>query len=241
MIAPGKDLERMIRHIDHAFRMAGSPYWLCFGGLWGLICNRGTVPDGDLDICTYYGQDHNRIKKTCESFGWTNGCTLLNDTEPHALYQRFRSGGMHFCLSYWYRWRDLLFYCHDSTQEVKGEAVPKAGYWFRGMPAWCVEKPEMLRRVEWPGISGEYKISVPHCPGVILDNLYPDWAYRKQRYVVYEHTIQDDKLASIWKGGAFSRYQVYVKSMRQWKDDKYVRNQLLASEEKYYAKLKAIQ
>jgi hypothetical protein len=64
MIQPSQALENTIKIINNAMNYAGMRYWLCFGGLWGLAQNNGIVPDGDLDLCTYYGQDHERIVKS---------------------------------------------------------------------------------------------------------------------------------------------------------------------------------
>jgi hypothetical protein len=240
VLGPSKELERTIRIVDQVFRVCNEPYWLCFGGLWGLIMNRGIVPDGDLDLCTYYGSDWNRIIKAFQGFGYEMTCGMQDDTATqNLLYASFRHMDLpHLCLSFWYPVDDLIFFCHDSHHEVKGIGVPESGYWFRGVPKQLIQDASMLRRVEWPGIDGGFKISVPLYPGQILDNLYPAWAYHRQKYVVVNNQVQDDKLDSVYHGGACSRFAVYVKSMRQWSDKKYVEEQLRDAEKKYLLRIK---
>jgi hypothetical protein len=243
MLKPGDLLERTIRVVQSAFQYAGVPYWLGFGGLWGLIQNEGVVPDSDLDYCTYYGGSYERLVKSMSmSPGrYTATRVLLDDTNPSAaLYAGFNSsvGYPHICVSFWYKHKGIRYYCHDQRHEVQGVKAPPGGYWFRGVPAEAVDGDEMFRMVEWPGINQQFKVRVPRFPGVILDHCYPDWPYRKQRYNIQEHKIQKDKMASYHKGGATSPYAVYVKSMRQWRNEAYIQNQLAEGRQKWNTRLK---
>ena len=47
-LGPGRLLEKTIGDINDVFKNAKVPYWLCFGGLFGLVVNRGIIPDSDL-------------------------------------------------------------------------------------------------------------------------------------------------------------------------------------------------
>lgn len=241
MLKPCKELELSLKIIDKVMRFSGTQYWLCFGGLWGLIMNEGTVPDGDLDICTYYGADFNRIARSFQSSpgGYTMGHAMVSDTDQQsALHCGFSSsmGLPHICLSFWYQHEDILYYCHDQHREVEGIGTPKSGYYFRGVPKDAIGE---LRFVEWPGISQMVKVSVPRFPGLLLDNLYPDWAYRKQRYIVNrKNQVDKEKMASYHKGGAVSKHQIHVNSMADFGNEKHVESELKKGEREYNNLLK---
>jgi len=225
--------------------MSGVPYWLSFGGLWGLIKNKGVVPDEDLDLCTFYGVDWKRIEKCFASYGYIMNRAMCNDSDTgNLIYAHFRSenNGPSLCLSFWYLHEGIRYYCHDQHREVNsGIGVPKSGYFFKGIPSDIISSEDDLRLVEWPGIEGCYKISVPHRPGALLDYTYPDWAYVKQKYVVgNKHEVKEEKCVSVWKHGAFSRYMVHVNSMSQFKDKNLISKQLEESNRKYYVTLKSL-
>jgi len=244
-LEPSQRLEGTIRIVQQVFRICKTPYWLSFGGLWGLIKNRGIVPDDDLDLCCFYGADWKRIEKCMASYGYTLNRGLKSDTEPeNLLYCHFNStnGNVSICLSFWYLNDGIRYYCHDQNHEISsGVAVPPSGYFFKGIPADIINSEADLRLVEWPGIEGCYKISVPHRPGVILDYTYPDWAYIKQRYVVgKKHEVKEEKCVSIWKHGACSPYQFWVKSMAQFSDKDYIDKQIVESKKDYYKILKKV-
>lgn len=240
MLQPGKGIETAVKIINMAMGYAKVQYWLCFGGLWGLIMNKGVIPDGDLDICVLYGEDYKRIQKSFSSCpgGYTMAHAMLDDTDrSKALHCSFNSsqGFPHICLSFWYLHKGIRYYCHDQNFEVHGEGVPPSGYWFKGVPESAIGE---TRLVEWPGINQMAKISVPRLPGAILDHLYPDWAYRKQRYEVKRNQVQEDKMVSYHKGGAVSPYRVHVQSMAQFRDEKYIGKELGNSRREYEALLK---
>ena len=114
--------------------------------------------------------------------------------------------------------------------------MPKSGYWFRGVPAHCISE---LKMVEWPGIPQTAKIWVPRYPGAMLDNMYPDWAYKIQKYNIGKaYQVNKDKLDSYHHGGATSPYEVHVNSMKQWADSRYIKDQLTESGKKWQTKLK---
>jgi hypothetical protein len=241
MIRPGQPLQNAINVINQTMKYSGVEYWLCFGGLWGLIMNEGTIPDGDLDICVRYGDDYKRIQKAFAASpgGYAMSKALLDDTDrSKALYCGYgsRIGLPHICLSFWYPHKGLLFYCHDQHFEVKGEGVPPSGYFFKGVPEHALRD---FKVVEWPGIVQSTKINVPMFPGVVLDHLYPAWAYRKQKYLIdKKNTVEPEKMVSYHKGGAISPYRVHVKSMAEFKRDDLIAIQLKESEKKYRAELK---
>ena len=246
MIAPGKTLENALRIINHVMNYSSTPYWLCFGGLWGLVQNDGVVPDGDLDICTYYGMDHNRVAK---AFAGSPGRyelhkTMISDTEKDkALYCSFGSaaGFPHVCLTFWYLHDGIRYYCHDQHHEVETCGIPKSGYFFRGIPSYVTDnEPENFRMAEWPGIVQSTKIRVPRLVGIALDHLYPDWAFIKQRYEVRSGVVNNDKTASVYKGGAVSPYAVHVGSMRDWNNETHVKNELAKSKRDWEIKRKNI-
>lgn len=241
MLEPSQKLENTIKIINSAFNFAGVKYWLCFGGLWGLIRNNGIIPDDDIDLCVLYGEDHNRIAK---AFSGTPGRysmtkVMLNDTDKNrAVYCAFNSeaGYPHICLSFWYKHNDIRYYCHDQHREVVGIGTPSSGYYFRGVPAYAVEG-DVFRMVEWPGIQQATKIRVPRFPGVILDNMYPDWGYMKQRYEIKKNDVNQEKMASYHKGGAISPYAIHVSSMGEFLNEKYVQKELLESKRKWDMRL----
>ena len=235
-IKPSKELQRTIEIINRVFDNAGYQYWLCFGGLWGLIRNDGVVPDNDLDICTYYGADHKRIAKFFASSpgGYSISNTVISDTDrTKALHCGFNATGLlHICLSFWYEHAGIRYYCHDQNFEIRdGEGVPGSGYFFKGIPSGALQK---FKRVEWPGIEQQVKISVPMYPGTVLDNLYPDWAWKKQRYVIDKnHTVEQDKMVSLHTGGATSPYRLHLNSMNDFGNERMIKQQLEESQRKW--------
>lgn len=244
LLGPGRNLEIALRIIPQAFNYATVPYWLCFGGLWALIRNNGVIPDGDFDLCTYYGHDFRRIEKAFRGVPGRYVMTkaIVDDTnQDKALYCAYSSqeGYPHICLSFWYLHNGIRYYCHDQHHEVEGVGVPKSGYFFRGIPAYAVDDiPNNFRTVEWPGVNQQFKIRVPRAAVVILDNLYPDWAYKKQHYEVKPGVIQEDKMVSYHRGGAISPYAVHVQSMNTWKNEGHVKQELEKSKEKWLIRLK---
>lgn len=240
----GPVMEKTIRIIDMSFRYSRTHYWLYFGALWGLCQNAGTIPDGDFDMCVYYGSDWHKIVKSFQSFGYTLSKALLNDADNnHIMYCGFNKEGFpHVCLSFWYLHNGIRYYCHDQNFELKNGDIgaPPSGYYFKGVPDFFVHDETMFKRVEWPGINQQYKITVPMLPA--LDYMYPCWPYIKQRFHVlgYGVDINKEKSISVYRHGAISPYMVHVKSMRQWQDDKYIKNQLEESINKWKLKIKEL-
>ena len=243
-LTPSREMEVAIMVINQAMNYAGIPYWLCFGGLWALIKNNGIVPDGDFDICTYYSQDYTRIAKTLRNVPGRYVMTkaLVDDTDrSKALYCSFGSeeGFPHICLSFWYLHDGIRYYCHDQRHEVEGIGVPSSGYSFRGIPAASVDDdPNNFKMVEWPGVNQQAKIRVPRFPGMILDNLYPDWAYKMQKYEVGDGVVDEERMASYHRGGAISPYAVEVKSMRDFGNSNHIAAELVKSRSKWNIRLK---
>jgi hypothetical protein len=203
-LEPSRLLEQTIKDINYIFQNAKVPYWLCFGGLWGLIMDRGIIPDGDFDLCTYYGEDHEKLIKFFEHLGYSLKKVLLSDTDTSkAMYMGFdnRDMSVHVCVSFWYPYKNLRFYCHDQNNEVGARGsrgIPSAkGYFLRGIERSLIDGDDKFRMVDWLGIPGRTKIRVPRFPGYILDCCYPDWAYWKQRHNVGNYTDQPDKCVSI--------------------------------------------
>ena len=245
-IEPGKRLQNTLSVVHRAFHSAGVPYWLSFGGLWGLVRNNGIIPDNDLDFCTYYGADHERLAKILGGFGYTMTRCMLSDVEPRAVYASFdHPQWIHFCLSFWYPYQPpngpaLRFYCHDSAHEIQGVGIPTVGYHFRGTMAEWVDGSDMFLDAEWPGIQQMIKVRVPRFPGGILDTCYPAWAYKKQRYNLAAHEVIPEKMRSYYHGGAMSKWAVSVKSMRQWEDHRHVAEQLAVAEERWRRRLREV-
>jgi hypothetical protein len=239
-LPPSKELECALRVIDNVMKYADTKYWLCFGGLWALVQNDGVIPDGDLDLCTYYGTDFRKIERAFAGSPGQYAMTraMVDDTAPeNALYCSFSSGcGFpHICLSFWYLHNGIRYYCHDSLREVEGVGSPKSGFFFRGIPGEYVENiPGNFREVEWPGVNQMAKVRVPRLHvGAILDMLYPDWPYKKQRYEVRTGRVDPSRMASYHKGGAVSPYNVHVKSMADFKNGELVAMQLSKSKQEY--------
>jgi hypothetical protein len=130
-------------------------------------------------------------------------------------------------LSFWYEHNGIRYYCHDNAGEIKGEMVPPSGYWFKGVVSEFVKDFVM---VEWPGINQQYKIRVPIYSGMVLDSMYPMWAFRKQRYEIRKNNVEMDKTASYHEGGATSPFRVHVKSMSEFINGAGIKSQLVESE-----------
>lgn len=243
-LTPGRSTEIAIRVFNQAMNYSGSPYWLSFGGLWAIIRNSGIIPDGDFDLCTYYGADYQRIQKAFKGVPGRYEMTkaIVSDVDKtKALYCSYSSseGLPHICLSFWYLHEGIRYYCHDQHHEVEGVGVPRSGYFFRGCPAEHVEdNPNNFRMVEWPGINQQIKVRVPRFPGVMLDNLYPDWAYKKQHYEVGKGLIDEERMVSYHKGGAVSSYAVHVQGMNDWNNQGHVRQELEKSKAAWLIRLK---
>jgi len=204
MLEPSRLLEQTVKDINYVFQNAKIPYWLCFGGLWGLIVNRGIIPDSDFDVCTYYGQDHERLCYLFERLGYSNKKILLNDVDmSRAIYMGFdnRDYTCHVCVTFWYPYKNLRFYGHDQNNEmnVRGmKGIPKKkGYFLRGVERNLIDGEAKLKWVEWIGVPGRVKVRVPRFPGYILDTCYPDWAYWKQRHNVANYTDVPEKCVSV--------------------------------------------
>jgi hypothetical protein len=238
MLEPSPKIETTIRVINQVMSRSVNNYWLCFGALWGIVMNKGVIPDGDLDICVMYGEDYNKIQKTflCAPGGYTMAHALVDDVTGKALHCSFNSKTLpHICLSFWYPHNGIRYFCHDQNFEVSGIGVPKSGYFFKGVPDSALQ---YFRMVEWPGINQMHKINVPRFPGAVLDNLYPDWAYRKQRYNIKNNNVEEEKMVSYHKGGAISPYRVHVQSMSSFSDNKGIEIELLKNKASYDTEIK---
>lgn len=228
------------------FARAKMNYWLSWGALWALVRNKGVLEpkNRDFDICVPYGADFRRIEKAFTSMGYRMSHAMVDDTKPenalHCGFDPLQVGKfIHVCVAFLYPRESMFWYCHDSTNEISGVAAPNNGYYFRGFPKAGYDDDIYFRMVEWPGIEQSVKIRVPRFPGAILDICYPDWAYKKQRYNIGKnHEVIEEKMASYHKGGAAPKYAVWVKSMRDWNDNRHVQSQLQNSERKWKANLK---
>jgi len=252
-LAPNKKLEETIRIVDFICRQFRMQYWLAFGGLIAIEKKNGVIPDGDLDFCTFYENSHNweKIVKKFESHGFAMSKALLNDTDvSRIVYFGFnhrenkniadpQEQWPHICFSFWYLHNGIRYFCHDEKREVKmGQSgVPASGYYFKGVPDNVLNNDLFFKYVEWPGIPGQYKVKVPVFAGAFLD-LYPCWAYNKQKYIVENYKAIDSKLDDVCKSSAISRYMVHVKSMNQWNDPAYISEQLKESEQKWLSRIK---
>jgi hypothetical protein len=215
-------MESTFKIINSCMSYTRTKWWLDFGGLWGLIKNNGTIPDGDLDICCLYPAPWQKIRKMFEGRGYSCTRVMLNDADnSQAVYMSFdHPKFLHICLSIWYPARGVRWYCHDNAREISGEGIPSIGYYFKGMPAELVEGDDKFRMVEWPGINQQTKVSVPVYPGSFMDYKYPSWAYTIQRYNINsKHTVESDKMVSIHKGGAMSPHQVHLNSIADFNRD----------------------
>jgi hypothetical protein len=239
-INPSQQLERTIIDIQTIFEGTNTPHWLMFGALWGLIVGHGSVPDGDFDMCTYYGQDWRPIAKAAESEGYTIKKIMLDDTDQSkALYMGFFKGEIYICLSFWYPFDKYRFWCHDQLQDVKSGAGVPSQYFFKGCPAWMVEGDRFFKS-EWPGVDQRYTIRVPTFAGSLLDLSYRNWAYFKQRYVIQNYQPEFDKMISVNDPvynrknpdvHANSPYKINVKSMSEFRDVGKINSQLKTSED----------
>ena len=248
---PSKLLQEEIAACEDA--LAGIPHWLGFGGLYGLIYNQSIVPDSDLDYCTFYGGDYTRIVKAFEAHGYVNTKAMLDDTDPtKALYMGFNrkvhkrhltadagDPKTHVCVSCWYPSQGIRWYCHDSNGEISGPGVPMS-WSFRGVPAEIVEDEGAIIQVEWPGIPGSNKVTVPLMGATMLDYLYIASAYKKQKYNVVDFQPEWDKMVSIYSGGACSRYAAQLDSIARFKEDGFMQKQMAESKKKWLLKRKQL-
>ena len=240
VLTPSRQLEHTIMDIQTIFEESKTPHWLMFGALWGLVAGRGVVPDGDFDMCTYYGQDWKPIARAAEAEGYTVKKVMLDDTDQaKALYMGFFKGDIYICLSFWYPFDKYRFWCHDQFLDVKDGVGAPTQYFFKGCPAWMVEG-DRFYKAEWPGVDQRYTIRVPSFAGSLLDLCYRNWAWFKQRYVIQDFRPEFEKMVSV-NDPIFNRnnpdvhanspYKVHIKSMAEFKDAAKINLQLKASEE----------
>jgi hypothetical protein len=212
----------------------------------------GIIPDGDIDICTYYehADRWKVIKERFESQGFNMSKAILNDVDPSRIMycgfnwkekqtrEQYASEEFypHICVSFWYLHNGIRYYCHDQNHELNGPGVPMSGYFFKGFSNEYICDDTFFKRIEWPGIPGQYKVSVPIFPG--LDSMYPGWLYNQQRYIVDRFNVQPDKLRDICRSGAISKYMVHVNSMGQWNDENYIKQELTKGELAWKLKVK---
>jgi hypothetical protein len=248
-LAPSKQLENALKVVHTSFNSAGIPHWLMFGGLWGMIVNRGIVPDSDLDFCARYPANWKVLARMMEVRGYHIRKVLLNDADKeNALYMGFDNGEVHICVSFWYKWQEMYFWCHDQNNEVEaGEGIPsRQGYFFKGCPQNLIDGDERFMVVEWPGIPGDTRVRVPVFAGELLDLCYPGWMYWKQRYNVHNYQFQEEKCVSVNNPKfnknasrlAMSPYMVNVRSMNDFSDEAAIRRQLSESRAKWEESLK---
>ena len=244
-LKPGPELEKAFIAINNTFKQVGGRYWHCFGGLWGLACNQGIIPDGDLDICAFYPTDWEHLANAFAGQGFERSKVLLDDQTGKALFMGVENKnlGIYICISFWYRWREYYFWCHDEKQDLQPKEIgsPKSGYFFKGCPSRLLDHDSKFMEVEWPGISGRTRVSVPMLSGEILDICYPGWPYRIQRYDPQQYQYQFDKTVSvndpIYNKGvnihAISPYRVEVQSMKCFEDETKIRRLIDDSRCKY--------
>lgn len=242
-VKPSRELEQTVNIINEVF--GKRDYWLCFGGLWGIIMNDGVIPDDDVDVGVLYPYDWRRVEKRFRSYGYRLSKAMVNDQDQNqVLYAGFEhSQRFHICVSFWYPHDGYRYFCHDSQGCIpagSGAQIPSKGYSFKGVPAYAVEDQERgFKMVDWPGLPGKTKVRVPIYPGVILDHLYPAWAFRKQRYVLQEYgEVHHDKMASYHKGGAISPMRIHARSMADFNNAKFVQNELERNTADYRMRLK---
>jgi len=241
-IPPGPITENMIKVIDSSFNRAKMPYFLSFGGLYAIMGNNGVIPDGDLDVCTYYGQDHHALEKAFASVGYEMSKCIIDDVTGLALHcgfnpKRWDGKNLHVCVMFMFPHGDQFYWCHDSKHELSGVGVPTSGYYFKGVEAWYIENLESLfRMVEWPGISQKHKIRAPLFSGRFLDECYPLWGFKNQKFSIPRPGIvpKDGRLVSFHQGGAKTLYSLNVTSMKEFKDEDNILHQLNESEKAYW-------
>ena len=251
-----KQLEDAIKKIDMIFSIRLKiPYWIHFCGLLAIVKKSGFVEDGDLDICTYY-ENTNHARNMIDAFcsqGYKLKKALLNDVTGDVLYLGFDWGKPqtaeqyisekfmpHVCVSFWYKYKDYRFYGHDQNNDIAigQEGVPKSGYYLKGFPAEYVQE-KYLKKVEWPGISPQVKISAPLFP--CLSKMYPGWAYNQQRYQVdRNHTVHPDKMRDLWRASAISEQMVHIKSMGDWNNPALIEKELAEGKLVWYKKVEEL-
>jgi len=248
---PSKLLQEEIEACESA--LGDIPHFLSFGGLYAIVYNQGIIPDTDLDYSTFYGQDYKKIMRAFESHGYVNTKVMLDNTNPNnALYMGFNrkvhkrnitadagKPKAHVCVSFLYPSQGMRWYCHDSNGEISGVGTPTA-WSFRGVPAEIVEDEGAIIQVEWPGIPGSTKVSVPLMGGTLLDYLYIASPYKKQKYNVVDFQPEWDKMKSIYSGGACSRYAVELNSIAQFWQDGFMQKQMATSKKKWLLKRKQL-
>lgn len=242
-VMPSKGLEQTVQIINDVF--AKRDYWLCFGGLWAIIMNNGEIPDDDVDVGVLYPHDWRRVERRFRSYGYRLSKAMVNDQDQErVLYAGFEhSQYCHICVSFWYPHDGYRYFCHDSQGCIPagaGAQIPSKGYSFKGVPAYAVEDQERgFKMVDWPGLPGKTKVRVPIYPGVILDHLYPAWAFRKQRYVLDGYgDVRPGQMASYYKGGAISPVRIHAKSMSDFDNPQFVASEIARNADDYRVKIK---
>ena len=252
-LKPCDQLEHVLKKINWVFNLQLKiPYWVHFGGLLAIIKKDGYIPDGDLDLCTYYENTHQarKIIKLFCSQGFKLKKILLNDVTQEVVYfgldwgkpqttEQYLSEQFypHICVSFWYKHGDQRYYCHDQNNDVAigQEGVPKSGYYFKGFPAHYIQE-KYLKNVEWPGINQKTKITVPIFP--LLSKMYPAWGYNKQRfYVDKRHNIIPEKMLDVWRETAISEHMVHLQSMNDWNNQALIDKEIAAGRERWEQKV----
>lgn len=233
-LPPGPLIKQTIIDIEAIFQ--GTPYWLCFGALWGLIRNRGTITDGDFDICVNYGVDWKLISDRAAKRRYQTKKVMVSDQiKSSALFMGLYRDEMYICVSFWYPFQEYYFWCHDQNNEIlDGVGIPTTGYYFKGCPRHFIDSNSKFIKAEWPGIDQRTTIRVPLFAGTILDLCYPGWPYLKQRYVPSNYRVDESQCVSVnnptYNKGvderAFSMIRVHVNSMSEFKDTVKINGQI---------------
>lgn len=224
-VIPSDGLKKSLAIINEVFSgIPGTPYWLSFGGLWAIVRNSGVIPDDDLDICVRYPADFEAIVRGFKSYGYQLKKAILNDVDTgQVLYCGFdRPDLLHICISFWIEKHGKLWWCHDENNDLlnPGEiGVPKSGYYFKGCPKEIIDQDLAFKKVEWPGLRGDNRVSVPIDAGELLDYCYPGWAYKWQRF---DPSIgQTGESVSYYNGKAVSKNMVHLDSIADFDTPKY--------------------
>jgi len=217
-IAPGPAIDTMIRVLNDVFK---DRYFLAFGALYGLIRNEGTIPDGDIDVCTYYGSDIAPIEAAFKRKGYHLSKCILSDTDGLPVYAGFNPNRwdgkhLHVCVLFMVECRGIYFWGHDRAQEMEGTGVPERFY-LNAVDADHLEPHDHnFRMVEWPGIKQVNKVRIPLCSGRFLDDCYPLWHSRCQKYnIPHSGAVNSGGRTTCYhRGGAYTKYRVDVKSIK---------------------------
>jgi len=201
-------MERSVATVNWIFSRINVNYspmvwWLSFGGLLGLIRDKGFLKDEngnvketeDLDIgIKYEDVDDTQIMSGFQKFDYTLKKKIVNDTNGNPLYYGFtHKEYCDVCVFCFRKHGNFRYHTFDVNHE--GKEIPSE-YVFSGVPAESFDKTISFH---WKEIGRE--VNLPYKYGTVLDWWYPNWLVKRE-------------------GCSASPKQIKMKSCKEWKNIK---------------------